>query len=147
MHHAHLRSSWAYTPFSASSGRSTPLVPSRSSAFRPTCSTSFSWTRSHLIVYHAYYPVLRVRAWSQDTVDPDVYDPQFDDNQTDWPVLVYLGYTLRFHIGTAAFGALVLTFVTTLQVGGACRIATQHACTCDVCHPCLSWRRGRCSPR
>mmetsp|Transcript_4741 Transcript_4741/g.9832 ORF Transcript_4741/g.9832 Transcript_4741/m.9832 type:complete len:750 (+) Transcript_4741:28-2277(+) len=51
----------------------------------------------------------------KDTVDPAVYDKQYDDNQTEWPVMVYLGYTLRFHVGTAAFGALILTFITALQ--------------------------------
>ena len=51
----------------------------------------------------------------QDTVEPSAYDSQYDNNQTDWPVLVHLGYTLRFHIGTAAFGAFVLAAVTAVQ--------------------------------
>ena len=50
---------------------------------------------------------------------PEAYDPQYDDNQTNWPVSVHLGYTLRFHIGTAAFGAFVLTAITALQARDA----------------------------
>uniref|UniRef100_A0A7S3BD99 Choline transporter-like protein n=1 Tax=Haptolina ericina TaxID=156174 RepID=A0A7S3BD99_9EUKA len=52
----------------------------------------------------------------KDTVAAEAYDNQYDDNQTNWPVLVHLGYTLRFHVGTAAFGALILTIVTAFQV-------------------------------
>ena len=51
----------------------------------------------------------------KDTVDPTVWDEQYADNQTDWPVSTYLGYSLRFHLGTAAFGAAILTIVTALQ--------------------------------
>jgi len=51
----------------------------------------------------------------KDTVPEAAYMDQFDDNQTDWPVTKFLGYTLRFHIGTAAFGAFVLTAVTAFQ--------------------------------
>jgi len=52
----------------------------------------------------------------KDTVTPSAYDSQYDDNQTDWPVIVHLGYTLRFHVGTAAFGAFILAAVTVVQV-------------------------------
>ena len=52
-------------------------------------------------------------------------------------VLVHLGYTLRFHVGTAAFGALILTIVTAFQarqgrllgseLSGECRVVGERS--------------------
>ena len=52
----------------------------------------------------------------RDTVRKGAYLAQYDDNQTDWPVLTHLCYAIRFHLGTAAFGSLVLTMALAVQI-------------------------------
>jgi len=52
----------------------------------------------------------------KDTVRAEAYLSQYDDNQTNWPVLTHLCYTIRFHLGTAAFGSLVLSVAIAVQL-------------------------------
>ena len=41
---------------------------------------------------------------------------QYDDNQTGWVVLTHLGWVLRYHIGTLAFGSCIVAIITMIQV-------------------------------
>jgi len=50
------------------------------------------------------------------TVPESAYMSQYDDNQTSMPVLAHLGWVLRYHIGTLAFGSLVVAIVTVIQI-------------------------------
>jgi len=43
-------------------------------------------------------------------------ESRFADNQTDWPLLTNLCYTLRFSLGTMALGSLLLAIVESVRV-------------------------------
>ena len=50
------------------------------------------------------------------TVPAGAYMAQYDDNQTSNPVLTHLGWVLRYHVGTIAFGSLIVAVVTMIQL-------------------------------
>ena len=53
------------------------------------------------------------------TVPAEAYMAQYDDNQTSTPVITHLKWVLRYHIGTLAFGSLIVATVTLIQI--ACK--------------------------
>lgn len=53
---------------------------------------------------------------SKKTVPVEAQMAQYDDNQTSAPVLTHLGWVCRYHLGTLAFGSLVVGIVTMIQV-------------------------------
>jgi len=50
------------------------------------------------------------------SVPAAAYMEQYDDNQTDYPVVKHLGWVLRYHVGTLAFGSAVVTICVLIQM-------------------------------
>ena len=53
---------------------------------------------------------------SKKSVPVEAQMAQYDDNQTSAPVLTHLGWVVRYHLGTLAFGSLTIAIVTMIQV-------------------------------
>ena len=60
-------------------------------------------------VFYFYYV-------NKETVPASAYMKQFDDNQTRYPVLRHLGWVLRYHVGSMAFGSFIVALVTAIQL-------------------------------
>ena len=53
---------------------------------------------------------------NRSSVPADAYMKQFDDNQTRLPTLTHLGWVMRYHLGTLAFGSLIVAIITFIQL-------------------------------